>query len=658
MRKILLALLSIVAAISMTSCADLFASLESGKSEDSMSTSVEDNGSSEKSDEEPEDIHTHEGVKTEENEATCTEAGNIAYWTCECGKIFSDEACEAEITLADTVIPAKGHSGVKTEAVEATCTEAGNIAYWTCECGKIFSDEACETEITLDDTVVTATGHEYDENGACVCGRNLTDKNIWLSASENCASVTYTEGKGWKATAAGTANYYIKISHETTKFFVEQGNTQMTLTFCGAFDGATFGDSNPLNCRIWILPPNAADGSNDWNYAVSSKMQTELTKNADGTYSHTIDLTNTAYDFTKYDLTIYVDYKAANTGGAVGALYMSNIAYDKPVDLEDRSIWINGSDGCGTIAYTENSGWKISAAGNASYYIKINHEVTASYIAKGNTQMTLTFCGAFDGATFGNSSPLNCRIWILPPKAADGGNDWNYPISQKMQTELDKNADGTYSHTIDLTNTAYNFTKYDLTIYVDYKAANTGGVVGAIYIKDIAYSVKAEDTEPEKAIYWYGADGECSVSYTEGKGWKVSSLSTAADTSGVHYNFYLQKEVIQYYVEEMGATKLTITVGGSFDGTAHGGNPVNCQEWIIPKNSAGSDDWNYKNGFFSGWTNTGNGTYAYTIDLTNVNYNFLDSDLRIRVSHNDKGTAGLSDASVGATYIYDVVFSA
>ena len=70
--------------------------------------------------------HVHDLIKTEAKDATCTEAGNIEYWTCsECEKLFSDEEGTTEITAADTVVPAKGHSLEKTEAKEATCTEAG-----------------------------------------------------------------------------------------------------------------------------------------------------------------------------------------------------------------------------------------------------------------------------------------------------------------------------------------------------------------------------------------------------------------------------------------------------------------------------------------------------------------------------------------------------
>ena len=109
--------------------------------------------------------HVHNLVKTDAVDATCTEAGNIDYWTCsKCNKLYKDSAGTQEITAADTVVPAKGHSLEKTEAKEATCTEAGNTEYWTCsECKKLFGDDQGTTEITAADTVVAATGHDWGE---------------------------------------------------------------------------------------------------------------------------------------------------------------------------------------------------------------------------------------------------------------------------------------------------------------------------------------------------------------------------------------------------------------------------------------------------------------------------------------------------------------
>ncbi|WP_295735689.1 S-layer homology domain-containing protein [uncultured Oscillibacter sp.] len=53
-----------------------------------------------------------------------------------------------------------GHSLTLVEAKAATCTAAGNEAYYKCsKCPKYFADANATTEITLADTVISATGH-------------------------------------------------------------------------------------------------------------------------------------------------------------------------------------------------------------------------------------------------------------------------------------------------------------------------------------------------------------------------------------------------------------------------------------------------------------------------------------------------------------------
>ena len=49
------------------------------------------------------------------------------------------------------------------EATEASCEEAGNMAYYYCsECGKYYSDAEGNEEIELSDTIIAATGHSYE----------------------------------------------------------------------------------------------------------------------------------------------------------------------------------------------------------------------------------------------------------------------------------------------------------------------------------------------------------------------------------------------------------------------------------------------------------------------------------------------------------------
>ena len=107
----------------------------------------------------------HNMSKTEAKPATCTSAGNSAYWTCSrtgCGKYFSDASGEHEIAEGSWVIDKLDHDLKKTEAASATCTSDGNIEYWSCEsCGKYFSDSLGKDEISKADTVINELGHDY-----------------------------------------------------------------------------------------------------------------------------------------------------------------------------------------------------------------------------------------------------------------------------------------------------------------------------------------------------------------------------------------------------------------------------------------------------------------------------------------------------------------
>ena len=91
----------------------------------------------------------HSLSETAAKGATCTEAGNSAYWTCSvCGKMFSDAEGTTEITEVPT-ISATGHSLSKVDEVPSTCIAKGTAAYWTCTaCGKMFSDAAGTKEIS------------------------------------------------------------------------------------------------------------------------------------------------------------------------------------------------------------------------------------------------------------------------------------------------------------------------------------------------------------------------------------------------------------------------------------------------------------------------------------------------------------------------------
>lgn len=97
------------------------------------------------------------------------------------------ETTDQKCTECDYIItPALNHVHtlhlIKVDAVAQSCTEEGNIEYYTCSCGKWFTDNTASIEITdIDSVVVAKDDHEYKklEKSStehwyeCVCG----DKN-------------------------------------------------------------------------------------------------------------------------------------------------------------------------------------------------------------------------------------------------------------------------------------------------------------------------------------------------------------------------------------------------------------------------------------------------------------------------------------------------
>ena len=86
-------------------------------------------------------------------------------------------AAFALFVLALTALAACGHTHSLTfhEEREAACTEDGNTAYWSCDCGKYFSDEAGSTEIAEGSWILSAVGHDFADGVCQNCGALQTE---------------------------------------------------------------------------------------------------------------------------------------------------------------------------------------------------------------------------------------------------------------------------------------------------------------------------------------------------------------------------------------------------------------------------------------------------------------------------------------------------
>ena len=166
------------------------------------------------------ELGTHKLTKTDAKAASCTEAGNEAYWTCSgCGKYFSDENGTNEIEKDSWVLKTLGHDMTKTDAKEATCTEDGNNEYYTCSrCGGVFKDEAGTQATTVEAETLKKLGHDWsNKNGICArCDAKCTETHkpgTTCSVCHKYTSYPYVPGAPtYPATAPAVPNGTVTVS--------------------------------------------------------------------------------------------------------------------------------------------------------------------------------------------------------------------------------------------------------------------------------------------------------------------------------------------------------------------------------------------------------------------------------------------------------------
>lgn len=129
----------------------------------------------------------HQMTSHASKNATCTEDGSAAYWSCEtCGKYFNDEDGSFEIVENSWVVPAYGHTLTAHKAVEATCTKDGSAAYWSCSvCGGFFLDAKGTVAVEEDSWILPAAGHDFVDGICTRCGEKEKKETEPESESES-----------------------------------------------------------------------------------------------------------------------------------------------------------------------------------------------------------------------------------------------------------------------------------------------------------------------------------------------------------------------------------------------------------------------------------------------------------------------------------------
>ncbi|MBQ6020916.1 MAG: hypothetical protein IJL26_12155, partial [Clostridia bacterium] len=132
--------------------------------------------------------------------------------------------------------PTRIHTPVKTEAKAATCTEKGNIEYYTCSvCGMIFTEEACENLITAAETVLDFdyTNHSTDEtvlknDKAATCNEDGYTGDIYCKACDHLIE------EGTVIPSAGAEHVFGEWYVKTAAKCLEDGEEARVCENCGA----------------------------------------------------------------------------------------------------------------------------------------------------------------------------------------------------------------------------------------------------------------------------------------------------------------------------------------------------------------------------------------------------------------------------------------
>lgn len=198
----------------------------------------------------------HKLTKTAAKKATCTKAGNNAYWTCSrCGKVFSDAKGTKATTAAQQQIKATGHS-YKTVTTKATPSKNGSIRTTCKNCGKTKSS----TTISRPKRIVLSkswyawdgSSHKPTVTVKNASGSTISSKHYsvsWPSNTKSAGKHTITvRFKGEKYSGTMTASYTIgaksisgKKIHLSRSHYTYNGKVHHpTVTIAGLREGTDF----------------------------------------------------------------------------------------------------------------------------------------------------------------------------------------------------------------------------------------------------------------------------------------------------------------------------------------------------------------------------------------------------------------------------------
>ena len=321
--------------------------------------------------------------------ATCTQAGSVAYYTCNsCGRFFADSACTQSLSASQLVVSAKGH----TEGSYSYDTKS----HWKlCSvCGDAVTEKQ---DHTWDEgTVTTQPTEEKDgvRTYTCsICSANDTESipalgakiYIHFSVPQGVESVDSIYGyKGDTVTlqaAPGVPEEGYTFVGWTLSDVVDQTNAPIyykagaevaifeTMTLKALYKYTAAGDNGPGQWNLVTSDAQLADGAQvvlatNAKVYVAGDIYKQYLTNEEATFSEDLTVLETLPE-TALVLTLGTNEEgrtlANNEGMLLGATALKKLAWDSGVtswliSVEDGNATLSSTDGSyGRILYNVNS---------------------------------------------------------------------------------------------------------------------------------------------------------------------------------------------------------------------------------------------------------------------------------------------------------------
>ncbi|MBO4419940.1 MAG: S-layer homology domain-containing protein, partial [Oscillospiraceae bacterium] len=211
-------------------------------------------------------VHTPEYVA--EVAPTCGEAGHNAYYRCTtCGKYFSDEACENEISPASTLIPATGNHSYgnwvsnNNGTHKHTCSVCGQTESVSCSYDTVVTEPTC-TEGGHTTYTCTVCAYSYQGNSVPALGHDYSDWTVTTAPTctaageetRTCSRCNITETR----TVEALGHDYQAVVTEPS--CTEGGYTTYTCSRCN--DTYTADETEPLghDYQAVVTEPSCTEG--------------------------------------------------------------------------------------------------------------------------------------------------------------------------------------------------------------------------------------------------------------------------------------------------------------------------------------------------------------------------------------------------------------